>query len=40
MVGVAMGSDSDWRVLSDASQILTEFGVAHEVEVVSAHRGR
>ncbi|MFT4221288.1 MAG: 5-(carboxyamino)imidazole ribonucleotide mutase [Microbacterium sp.] len=33
-----MGSDSDWRVMSDASQLLTDFGVAHEVEVVSAHR--
>src|SRR6478752_3631160 len=33
-----MGSDSDWRVMSDASQVLTDFGVAHEVEVVSAHR--
>lgn len=33
-----MGSDSDWRVMSDASQILSEFGVPHEVEVVSAHR--
>jgi 5-(carboxyamino)imidazole ribonucleotide mutase len=33
-----MGSDSDWRVMSDASQALTEFGVPHEVEVVSAHR--
>lgn len=33
-----MGSDSDWRVMSDASQMLTEFGVPHEVEVVSAHR--
>lgn len=38
LVGVVMGSDSDWRVLSDASQVLTDFGVAHEVEVVSAHR--
>jgi 5-(carboxyamino)imidazole ribonucleotide mutase len=38
VVGVVMGSDSDWRVLSDASQALTEFGIAHEVEVVSAHR--
>jgi 5-(carboxyamino)imidazole ribonucleotide mutase len=37
-VGVVMGSDSDWRVMSDASQILTDFGVPHEVEVVSAHR--
>ncbi|MFE1645667.1 5-(carboxyamino)imidazole ribonucleotide mutase [Microbacterium sp. P01] len=33
-----MGSDSDWRVMSDASKALTEFGIAHEVEVVSAHR--
>ncbi|MGO1770730.1 MAG: 5-(carboxyamino)imidazole ribonucleotide mutase [Microbacterium sp.] len=33
-----MGSDSDWRVMSDASDALTEFGIAHEVEVVSAHR--
>ncbi|HYP72830.1 MAG TPA: 5-(carboxyamino)imidazole ribonucleotide mutase [Microbacterium sp.] len=33
-----MGSDSDWRVMSDASQVLTEFGIPHEVEVVSAHR--
>ncbi|MBF4561658.1 5-(carboxyamino)imidazole ribonucleotide mutase [Microbacterium sp. VKM Ac-2870] len=33
-----MGSDSDWRVMSDASQVLSEFTVAHEVEVVSAHR--
>lgn len=33
-----MGSDSDWRVMSDASQLLSEFGIPHEVEVVSAHR--
>jgi len=33
-----MGSDSDWRVMSDASQLLSDFGVPHEVEVVSAHR--
>lgn len=38
VVGVVMGSDSDWRVMSDASQVLTDFGIAHEVEVVSAHR--
>lgn len=38
LVGVVMGSDSDWRVMSDASQVLTDFSVAHEVEVVSAHR--
>ncbi|MCD2499718.1 5-(carboxyamino)imidazole ribonucleotide mutase [Microbacterium nymphoidis] len=33
-----MGSDSDWRVMADASAALTEFGMPHEVEVVSAHR--
>ncbi len=38
LVGVVMGSDSDWRVMSDASQALSDFGIAHEVEVVSAHR--
>jgi len=38
VVGVIMGSDSDWRIMADASAALTEFGIAHEVEVVSAHR--
>jgi len=38
LVGVVMGSDSDWRVMADASAVLAEFGIAHEVEVVSAHR--
>ena len=33
-----MGSDSDFSVMSDAVQVLREFGIAHEVEVVSAHR--
>ena len=33
-----MGSDSDWNVMRDASALLDRFGVAHEVEVVSAHR--
>ena len=33
-----MGSDSDWNVMQDAAAALAEFGVAHEVEVVSAHR--
>ena len=37
-VAVVMGSDSDWRVMKDASEALTSFGIAHEVEVVSAHR--
>ncbi|GAA1059514.1 5-(carboxyamino)imidazole ribonucleotide mutase [Agromyces bracchium] len=38
LVGVVMGSDSDWSVMKDASELLDEFGVPHEVEVVSAHR--
>lgn len=38
LIGVVMGSDSDWRVMSDASQALSDFGIPHEVEVVSAHR--
>jgi len=33
-----MGSDSDWPTMSAAVDALTEFGVAHEVEIVSAHR--
>jgi 5-(carboxyamino)imidazole ribonucleotide mutase len=33
-----MGSDSDWNVMREASAVLDEFGVAHEVEVLSAHR--
>lgn len=38
LVAVVMGSDSDWSVMSEAAAVLTEFGVPHEVEVVSAHR--
>jgi len=37
-VGVIMGSRSDWGVMSEAARVLNEFGVPHEVEVVSAHR--
>lgn len=38
LVGVIMGSDSDWTVMGAAVEALTEFNVAHEVRVVSAHR--
>jgi 5-(carboxyamino)imidazole ribonucleotide mutase len=38
VVGIVMGSDSDWPVMSAAADVLTEMGVAHDVEVVSAHR--
>jgi 5-(carboxyamino)imidazole ribonucleotide mutase len=37
-VGVIMGSDSDWPTMKAAAEALHEFGVAHEVSVVSAHR--
>ena len=33
-----MGSDSDWSVMVDAATALEEFGIPHEVQVVSAHR--
>ncbi len=38
VVGVIMGSDSDWPVMSAAAEALAEFDVPHEVSVVSAHR--
>src|SRR3954470_1588358 len=38
LVGVIMGSKSDWETMSQAAAILAEFGVPHEARVVSAHR--
>jgi 5-(carboxyamino)imidazole ribonucleotide mutase len=38
LVGIVMGSDSDWEVMQHAAHRLTEFGVTHEARVVSAHR--
>jgi 5-(carboxyamino)imidazole ribonucleotide mutase len=38
LVGVVMGSDSDWPTMAPAATVLADFGVAHEVRVVSAHR--
>ena len=38
LVGVVMGSDSDWPVMEAVSTALDEFDVPHEVDVVSAHR--
>lgn len=37
-VGVVMGSQSDWETMQHASETLAQLGIAHEVEVVSAHR--
>ena len=38
LVAVVMGSDSDWGVMAEAAAALKAFGIAHTVEVVSAHR--
>ncbi len=38
MVGVVMGSSSDWEVMQHAVAMLKEFGVPHEAQVISAHR--
>ena len=38
IVGVIMGSKSDWATMSHTSRMLTDFGVEHECRIVSAHR--
>jgi 5-(carboxyamino)imidazole ribonucleotide mutase len=38
LVGIIMGSSSDWETMRGAAEILESLGVAHEVKVVSAHR--
>ena len=38
LVGVIMGSKSDWETMQHAADVLTRFGVPHETRVVSAHR--
>ncbi len=38
LIGVVMGSDSDWPTLQAAARILQDFGVPYEARVVSAHR--
>jgi 5-(carboxyamino)imidazole ribonucleotide mutase len=38
LVGVVMGSDSDWAVMQNACELLTQFSVAFETRVLSAHR--
>jgi 5-(carboxyamino)imidazole ribonucleotide mutase len=38
LVGVVMGSSSDWDVMQHAVAMLKEFGIAHEAQVISAHR--
>ncbi|MEA3018303.1 MAG: 5-(carboxyamino)imidazole ribonucleotide mutase [Sphingomonadales bacterium] len=38
LVGIIMGSRSDWATMRHAAEMLAEFGVAHETKIVSAHR--
>ena len=38
LIGVVMGSSSDWDTMQHAVQILQQFGIAHDARVVSAHR--
>ena len=38
LVGIIMGSRSDWETMRQADEVLTQFDVAHECRVVSAHR--
>lgn len=38
LIGVIMGSKSDWETMQNAAEVLAEFGVAHECRIVSAHR--
>jgi 5-(carboxyamino)imidazole ribonucleotide mutase len=38
MIGIIMGSQSDWETMKPAADILAEFGVPHETSIVSAHR--
>ena len=38
VVGIVMGSDSDWPVMEQAALVLDDLGVAYEADVVSAHR--
>ena len=38
LVGIIMGSQSDWSTMAHAADVLSELGVAHEVKIVSAHR--
>jgi 5-(carboxyamino)imidazole ribonucleotide mutase len=38
LVGIIMGSKSDWETMRHADELLTRFGVSHECKIVSAHR--
>jgi 5-(carboxyamino)imidazole ribonucleotide mutase len=38
LVGIIMGSSSDWETMQGAAEVLSSLGIAHEVRVISAHR--
>lgn len=38
LIGIIMGSQSDWETMKNAADILNELGIAHETRIVSAHR--
>jgi 5-(carboxyamino)imidazole ribonucleotide mutase len=38
LVGILMGSDSDLEIMTEASEILKQFGIEHEIKILSAHR--
>jgi 5-(carboxyamino)imidazole ribonucleotide mutase len=38
IVGIVMGSNSDWDTMQHAAQMLEQFGISHEAKVLSAHR--
>jgi 5-(carboxyamino)imidazole ribonucleotide mutase len=38
LVGIVMGSQSDWEVMQHTARSLADFGVAHEARALSAHR--
>jgi len=38
LVSIVMGSDSDLPIMKEASEVLKEFGISHEIDIVSAHR--
>jgi 5-(carboxyamino)imidazole ribonucleotide mutase len=38
LIGLVMGSDSDWAIMQHAADVLHEFGIPHDAQVVSAHR--
>lgn len=38
LVGILMGSDSDWPTMKAAAEVCDEFGIPHEAQVISAHR--